>query len=417
MPRISQLPAISAATYDALLPIVQSGITDKITLANLYASMNVQINVKTMFGATGLGSADDTSAINNAIAYGATLARKSIYFPYGNYKTTASLTPMTGSRWTICGDGRGATRIFTTANAPVFTFDVRAATLNFNTVRDMSIEGEIPGTYSSSVGILIDADPASATGLQRSGFFNVQFSNLYRGIYMEQTGLLPFGGFDQLSANALLTFQNIYNVIHTTSQTFECIATEGAGPQISEYLGGFISGCSNAGIRLGTGATNDAIGDQLFSGIHILGNPVCIDLFGPTGSGRYNQNINIVGCQLDGASTATVRMDHMQNFRIGPNNSTATVGPVLTNCSNYFLEDRNTFSFPSGKVTSFGDKIYPGTDAGAVQSGSGIYAGTGVPNDANGANGDFYFRGDGTGGANTAVYHKEGGIWVALVTS
>lgn len=62
-------------------------------------------------------------------------------------------------------------------------------------------------------------------------------------------------------------------------------------------------------------------------------------------------------------------------------------------------------------------KIYPGTDAAAKQAVAGIYAGNGAPNNSNGANGDFYFRGDGTQAGNTVIYHKQSGSWVALITT
>lgn len=41
----------------------------------------------------------------------------------------------------------------------------------------------------------------------------------------------------------------------------------------------------------------------------------------------------------------------------------------------------------------------------------------GVPNPANGQNGDFYFRGDGTQAASTLIYHKQGGAWIPLITT
>ncbi len=58
-------------------------------------------------------------------------------------------------------------------------------------------------------------------------------------------------------------------------------------------------------------------------------------------------------------------------------------------------------------------KIYPGTDAGALQTAAGIYAGTGAPNNANGANGDVYIRSD--GGALTTMYQRRAGAWVGVV--
>lgn len=58
-------------------------------------------------------------------------------------------------------------------------------------------------------------------------------------------------------------------------------------------------------------------------------------------------------------------------------------------------------------------KISPGTDAGAYQTACGLYAGTGAPSNANGADGDFYFRSD--GGALTTVYQRRAGTWTGIV--
>lgn len=61
--------------------------------------------------------------------------------------------------------------------------------------------------------------------------------------------------------------------------------------------------------------------------------------------------------------------------------------------------------------------LFLAQDTGAAQTACKMFAGTGAPNNANGANGDFYFRGDGTAAGNTVIYHKEAGSWVALVTT
>ncbi len=74
--------------------------------------------------------------------------------------------------------------------------------------------------------------------------------------------------------------------------------------------------------------------------------------------------------------------------------------------------------FMSGTANNgFAGPIYPPQDTKAIQTAAAIYAGTGAPNNANGSNGDFYFRGDGTAGGNTIIYHKEAGSWVAAVTT
>lgn len=58
-------------------------------------------------------------------------------------------------------------------------------------------------------------------------------------------------------------------------------------------------------------------------------------------------------------------------------------------------------------------QFYPVTDANAAQTASGIFAGTGAPNNANGNNGDVYIRSD--GGAGTTIYHRRAGAWVGVL--
>lgn len=68
----------------------------------------------------------------------------------------------------------------------------------------------------------------------------------------------------------------------------------------------------------------------------------------------------------------------------------------------------------TGSVFAKG-KLYPGADEGAIQTSCGILAGSGAPDNANGANGDYYLRSDGTASGKTCLYHKESGSWVAVV--
>lgn len=64
-------------------------------------------------------------------------------------------------------------------------------------------------------------------------------------------------------------------------------------------------------------------------------------------------------------------------------------------------------------ILSTVNKIYPGTDAAALQTAAGIYGGTGAPSNANGSDGDFYFRSD--NGALTSIYTKRAGAWVGII--
>jgi len=72
----------------------------------------------------------------------------------------------------------------------------------------------------------------------------------------------------------------------------------------------------------------------------------------------------------------------------------------------------NAYILQSGVINA-GAHMYPGTPAGAQQANAGLLAGTGAPNNANGNNGDFYFRSD--GGSGTSIYMKRAGAWVGII--
>jgi len=61
--------------------------------------------------------------------------------------------------------------------------------------------------------------------------------------------------------------------------------------------------------------------------------------------------------------------------------------------------------FASGVMGSFMTEVHGNT----------LWSSAGVPNNANGANGDFCFRLDTPGTANQRLYIKSAGVWVALV--
>lgn len=52
-------------------------------------------------------------------------------------------------------------------------------------------------------------------------------------------------------------------------------------------------------------------------------------------------------------------------------------------------------------------------DDGTAQTDVAMYSGNGAPDNAEGADNDFYFRGDGAAGSY--IYHKEAGTWVAIL--
>lgn len=65
--------------------------------------------------------------------------------------------------------------------------------------------------------------------------------------------------------------------------------------------------------------------------------------------------------------------------------------------------------------TKVSAKFYLPKDDGTLQTSSATYAGAGAPSNANGVNGDFYFRSDTPGSANQRLYVKSAGAWVGIV--
>ena len=62
-------------------------------------------------------------------------------------------------------------------------------------------------------------------------------------------------------------------------------------------------------------------------------------------------------------------------------------------------------------------EVTPPNPDGTAQSTNQFFIGSGAPDNGDGVNGDVYFRTDGTFAANNVIYHKEGGSWVAAVTT
>lgn len=100
-----------------------AGPAQAITFAALANAIGVNSNANIFnvlnYGATGNGVADDTSAINNAIAAFNTAGAGILYFPSGNYLVPGGvLTTMTGGG-TVRGDGMQVTKITSTSSTGV----------------------------------------------------------------------------------------------------------------------------------------------------------------------------------------------------------------------------------------------------------------------------------------------------------
>ena len=154
------------------------------------------ISVKA-YGATGNGSTDDTTAVNNAYT-AAAAANKSLYFPAGTYKLTA--LPALANNMRVVGDGRWSTTILYEGTGTLSTLTnkqyVEFADVNFwatgvgGKVFDLSgcfrlsftnivIRGQHTGantTYQTQIGVNLRDNTGGTT------FQNCDFNNLGIGL-------------------------------------------------------------------------------------------------------------------------------------------------------------------------------------------------------------------------------------------
>lgn len=93
------------------------------TSGNVLLNVLDYVSVK-KFGAKGDGTADDTTAIQNAVNYCAS-NNKTLYFPKGRYKVTAKITSSTGNI-IIVGENRNNTVIILSSTTASFEFTLLA---------------------------------------------------------------------------------------------------------------------------------------------------------------------------------------------------------------------------------------------------------------------------------------------------
>lgn len=180
--KISQLPAANGALTGAeLLPAVQSGITKKVTAAQLGANDVVSVQA---YGAVGDGVADDTAAIIAAQNHAAFIGGATVYFPPGEYKVTSAIPMLPGI--TYCGPQRaelgaynsGRSRIFSN-NSDIFT---NTATLITGTCfRDLFLESTAGGGHIfnwSNNGIVAKIEMSGVCMVQKNAAKSVIYGNM-----------------------------------------------------------------------------------------------------------------------------------------------------------------------------------------------------------------------------------------------
>lgn len=386
----------------ALLSYVQTGME---TAAGL------PYNVK-LHGAIGDGAADDTAAINAAIA--AVPAGGAILFPPGTYKVSAAIA--VNKNLTILGFGRYASTLITThATADLLTVTAQVdiqglgfwssvtrtngAFVSFGAgsgrsrlrdffmfqgfhgvrillaaVSDYTIsDGEMLNWFGVGCGILIDAGlavlvsrvlmqqgarPGTGFGIRVTGTGDVQIESCQLLSCGTGLSVAPIAGAAQASLWAGDTYFD-------NCATGVALSAVNAAIARAKFVGCWMSSSDAQGVSMSTSAGGSIGGIDLI-GCHIFDN-------GDSGVHAFDSgvfDVNIDGCAIAGNTQYGVSMTTTHPFRVtncrignsyGFGNNVAGGIYLGTGCDGYVI-DGNQLSGNTGPAIS-GPALYGGTNA------------------------------------------------------
>jgi hypothetical protein len=285
---------------------------------------DIIFNVK-VYGAVGDGVTDDTIAIQRAFA-AAKAARGTVYFPPGYFKITSTIT-VSGNGPCISGGGPGRSYLYTESNIPMITLDLSSEDMYYLTFRDIGFIGNVSGTRTSNVGILIKGD--SDKYLNNCEFSSLIFLGTYCGIH--STRSTNIGGENRFDFNLItnLIVGNFGSLTNLYGIKFDY--GSGTGSIFSNLRIGAIESCIEIG---GTGNVN--VGDLIFANIHFATAKNAIKLVASPSA--YGSNQSIVACQFDAGVKTSLNFTNIDRFTVQGCNWGGGTKTEFTNCKNYRID-------------------------------------------------------------------------------
>jgi hypothetical protein len=438
-------------------------------VVNLHDKLGESVSVKD-FGAVGDGVADDTAAIQAACLTG-----KKVLFPRGIYLvgSTIALTSahagcgfvldgatirkgfngdlvtVTGcADFTVTGDGKVEGQSATYSGKGFVFSGIGAIYPEFGpgiTIQDFAdahieIGADAAMYLKTYARILTPSSLGTSASELAIDIKGTDTSARQRSIYGEIIGYVRLAG--TISTFIKPTIVTRVEIASTCSITL-CNGftwSNGNRPMTIDGFGTVVIGCRFSGdVTLAATMSGVFKGNIQTGGTFtnnsgaIVESPLGIN-FGSAGSsaapsytfttdpdtGLWRRGSNLVDVSTGGVTTtefqnSSIVIGSNSNIKWG---TSALIPDVFSYDTSLFrgaagVVVAGTGGILTGSVGAIVGKLHPRTDAGAYQVATGFLGGSGAPNNANGINGDFYFRAD--GGALTTIYHKRAGSWVGVV--
>lgn len=376
-------------------------------------------NVKSdQFGAVGDGVTDDLSAITSALTT-ASSSNGIVYFPPGNYTVSNQIVVPYGVDTRLCGRN---TSFITALN----TFPINTPVVRLGPAGSIGVGCRFRGgavncnNISGSTGIYSE-------GIQEnSGIYESMVSNYGSfGVHINQpgSGAQP----QNFTIDDLEVFSGPGTGAGAVGLALTATSTPIAGCRISR-----VTVFATGSTQLTTAIQLDAVDSAQLSSIHmenavngiLIGSVAgCFALkIGPVlgnsnvtntviiSNGSTSQNVLLETIFPNGATHSIV--DQIASITLNSEQAVYAVG-------NGSAAQRTILSTDSGqgsrfKILTVSQSFSPSTPAGATQTGQ-VFQGSGVPSNANGNNGDVYFRTDTPGTVNQRIYVKSAGSWTGIV--
>lgn len=307
------------------------------TIAKNGVTITPWINVKTDYGATGNGSTDDTTAINNAIA-AANSSGATLYFPAGTYKVT-TLSTITANGVIVKGDGRNRTIIATTSAGG----DVMTLTGQFIVLEDMSFVPSVfrTGGYEVVVGagsfqtvlrniyITFGYNGILNTNASETVFENVQFRYLTGTIGFSYTGTSGGGSYGMRIKNIVADNPYPLSVFNALLRgTFAGSTAYGA--TVTGSISGTtltVSAVSGGTIRVGQTIS----GTGVTAGTYITGNGT-----GTGGTGTYTVSVSQTVSSTTISCAGDVFIANNWVWQVTKPGTSAASGPAAPSTTNWY---------------------------------------------------------------------------------